>query len=119
MYPCENIDFLMEAAYTNFPVGGAYRGYGATQAVFSLECLVDEAAAKLGMDPLELRVKNHIRSGMGSPIFKALGEGTEGVEMTIGSCAWGDALRAEPRPSIGRAHANRRREKARRGAWPS
>ncbi len=86
MYPCDHIDFRMEAAYTNLPVGGAYRGYGATQAVFSMECLVDEAARKLNMDPLELRVKNHIRSGMGSPIFKALGEGTEGVEMTIGSC---------------------------------
>lgn len=92
MYPCENIDFLMEAAYTNLPVGGAYRGYGATQAVFSLESLIDEAATKLGMDPLELRVKNHIRSGMSSPIFKALGEGTEGVEMTIGSCGLGECI---------------------------
>jgi len=86
MYPCEHIEFKMEGVYTNLPVGGAYRGYGATQAVFSVECLIDEAAAKLGRDPLELRVQNHIRSGQGSPIFKALGEGTEGVEMTIGSC---------------------------------
>jgi len=86
MYPCDHIEFKMEGAYTNLPVGGAYRGYGATQAVFSVECLIDEAAAKLGRDPLELRVQNHIRSGQGSPIFKALGEGTEGVEMTIGSC---------------------------------
>jgi len=86
MYPCDHIEFKMEGVYTNLPVGGAYRGYGATQAVFSVECLIDEAAAKLGRDPLELRVQNHIRSGQGSPIFKALGEGTEGVEMTIGSC---------------------------------
>ncbi|MBU1218266.1 molybdopterin-dependent oxidoreductase [Myxococcota bacterium] len=86
MYPCENIDFKMEAAYTNLPVGGAYRGYGATQAVYGLEVLIDEAARRIGMDPVEFRKKNHIKSGQGSPIFKALGEGTEGVEMTIGSC---------------------------------
>ncbi|MBU1245270.1 molybdopterin-dependent oxidoreductase [Myxococcota bacterium] len=110
MYPCEHIEFKMEGAYTNLPVGGAYRGYGATQAVFSVECLIDEVAAKLGRDPLELRVQNHIRSGMGSPIFKALGEGTEGVEMTIGSCGLPEciSLGAEaiewkkPRTSSGR-----------------
>ncbi|PKN48080.1 MAG: aldehyde oxidase [Deltaproteobacteria bacterium HGW-Deltaproteobacteria-17] len=110
MYPCEHIEFKMEGAYTNLPVGGAYRGYGATQAVFSVECLIDEAAARLGRDPLELRVQNHIRSGMGSPIFKALGEGTEGVEMTIGSCGLPEciSLGAEaiewkkPRQSSGR-----------------
>ncbi|MBU1069508.1 molybdopterin-dependent oxidoreductase [Myxococcota bacterium] len=110
MYPCEHIEFKMEGAYTNLPVGGAYRGYGATQAVFSVECLIDEVAAKLGRDPLELRVQNHIRSGMGSPIFKALGEGTEGVEMTIGSCGLPEciSLGAEaiewkkPRASSGR-----------------
>jgi putative selenate reductase molybdopterin-binding subunit len=92
MYPCDNIEFKMEGAYTNLPVGGAYRGYGATQAVFGLECLIDEAALKIGMDPLKFREKNHIKSGQGSPIFKALGEGGEGVEMTIGSCGLGDAI---------------------------
>jgi putative selenate reductase molybdopterin-binding subunit len=92
MYPCEHISFSMTSPYTNLPVGGAYRGYGATQAVFGLECLIDEAAEKLGMDPIELRRKNHIRSGGTSPIFKALGEGTEGVEMTIGSCGLEDCI---------------------------
>jgi putative selenate reductase molybdopterin-binding subunit len=86
MYPCNDIDFTLDSPYTNLPVGGAYRGYGATQAVFGLECLMDEAAEKLGLSPIEIREKNHIRSGGTSPIFKALGEGTEGVEMKIGSC---------------------------------
>ncbi|GAG98968.1 unnamed protein product, partial [marine sediment metagenome] len=32
LYHCENIRFIGDTVYTNLPVGGAYRGYGATQA---------------------------------------------------------------------------------------
>jgi len=86
LYKCDHVGFLLDSVYTNLPVGGAYRGYGATQAAFAMECAMDEAAAKLKMDPLELRRINHIGPGDTSPIFKALGEGTEGVEQSIGSC---------------------------------
>jgi len=86
LYRWENIHFSGDTVYTNLPVGGAYRGYGATQAYFPLECLMDELAEKLGMDPIELRRRNHIQVGQTSPIFKALGEGKEGVEQTIDSC---------------------------------
>jgi len=72
--------------YTNLPVGGAYRGYGATQGYFALETAMDELAGRLGMDPVELRRRNHIRVGETSPIFAAIGEGKPGVEQTIGSC---------------------------------
>ncbi|RMH57281.1 MAG: aldehyde oxidase [Candidatus Hydrogenedentota bacterium] len=78
--------FRARAAYTNLPVGGAYRGYGGTQGYFALECAVDELAEKLGMDPIEIRKKNHIREGEGSPVFAVLGEGKEGIEQTLKSC---------------------------------
>ena len=81
-----HVRFWGEAYYTNLPVGGAYRGYGATQGYFALETAIDRLAAELGMDALELRRRNHIRSGETSPIFAALGEGREGVEQTITSC---------------------------------
>lgn len=42
---------------------GAYRGYGAPQTTFALESLMDDLAKSLGMDPVELRVKNAYRSG--------------------------------------------------------
>ena len=86
LYPADNIHFTGTAIYSNLPVGGAYRGYGATQSAFAMECLIDELAENLGMDPLEFRSRNHIRSGMTSPVFAALGEGKAGVEMAIGSC---------------------------------
>ncbi len=92
LYRCENIHFLGKVLYTNLPVGGAYRGFGATQAFFGMETTMDKMAEAIGMDPLDFRRKNHIVSGEGSPIFAALGEGKEGVPMTVGSCALGDCI---------------------------
>ncbi len=92
MYPCDNIRFEATGVYTNLPVGGAYRGYGATQAVFAMEVMVDRMAEAIGMDKVEFRRRNHIRTGMGSPVFKALGEGKPGVEMTIGSCGLDECI---------------------------
>jgi putative selenate reductase molybdopterin-binding subunit len=67
-------------------VAGAYRGYGATQGYFPLETAMDELAERLGLDPVELRRRNHIRVGETSPIFEKLGEGREGVSQTVKSC---------------------------------
>ena len=38
--------------------GGQFRGYGTTQAVYALESLMDDLAEKLGIDPIELRLRN-------------------------------------------------------------
>ncbi len=81
-----NVEFRARTAYTNLPIGGAYRGYGATQGSLALGVQMDEMARKIGWDVVALWRKHHIRKGESSPVFKALGEGTEGVEMTIGSC---------------------------------
>ena len=86
LYRSKNVKFMGQAAYTNLPVAGAYRGYGATQAAFAMESLMDELAEKLKIDPVILRKKNHIRTGEGSPIFEALGEGRKGVPTRITSC---------------------------------
>lgn len=93
LYHMNAVGFIGDTVYTNLPVGGAYRGYGATQSMFGLEVLIDEMAESIDMDPAEFRLKNHIREGEGSPVFKALGEGTEGVEQTIKSCKLSDCIR--------------------------
>jgi len=82
-----NVEFKADVAYTNLPIPGAYRGYGATQGYSALEQAVDMLAEKLRIDPLELRRKNHIKQGETSPIFRALGEGREGVTQYIQSNA--------------------------------
>ena len=86
-YRCYNAEYKCDIAYTNKPVPGAFRGYGAPQALFGLECVVDEAAMLMGVDPVELRRKNWIRVGDALPLAKALGEGREGFEQTIKSSA--------------------------------
>jgi len=93
LYNWKNIHFHGTVIYTNLPVGGAYRGFGATQAYFALESQLDEMAYIAGLDPVETRLKNHIQEGQGSPVFKALGEGKAGVEMTIGSCSLTDCIK--------------------------
>ncbi|WP_027192690.1 xanthine dehydrogenase family protein molybdopterin-binding subunit [Fundidesulfovibrio putealis] len=49
--------------YTNNPVGGAFRGFGVVQASFAIERSMDALAARLGLDPAELRLKNALRTG--------------------------------------------------------
>jgi CO/xanthine dehydrogenase Mo-binding subunit len=83
----KNVKFLGRTVYTNLPVAGAYRGYGATQSGFAFAQHIDIIARDLGVDILEYWKQIHIREGETSPVFKALGEGTEGVETFINSCS--------------------------------
>lgn len=80
------VRFGGNVVYTNHAPAGAYRGYGAIQGNFALESIMDQLAHKLGVDPMELRKKNMIKEGETSDIFKKMGEGTEGVEMTVENC---------------------------------
>lgn len=49
------------AMYTNNPPAGAFRGFGALQADFAIECMMDKVAKELDMDPIALRRKNALR----------------------------------------------------------
>lgn len=49
--------------YTNNPPCGAMRGFGAVQVCFAHEAQMDKLAKALGMDPVELRIKNAIKPG--------------------------------------------------------
>lgn len=53
--------------YTNIATGGAMRGYGIPQAAFAAECMADDLALQLGMDPLEFRRKNCMQDGYEDP----------------------------------------------------
>ena len=50
-------------AYTNKCQSAAFRGFGMSQPTFAIELMMDIMAEKLGMDPLELRLKNTLRDG--------------------------------------------------------
>ena len=51
------------AVYTDGPPAGAFRGFGVPQAAIIGERLMDEAAGRIGMDPLEFRLLNALRAG--------------------------------------------------------
>ena len=61
--------FISDVVYTNVMSAGAYRGYGATQGLFAVESAVNELAAKLHMDPFEIRMKNIIKEGDVMPAY--------------------------------------------------
>lgn len=49
--------------YTNNPTAGAMRGFGTPQMAFAHESQMDELASILGIDPLEIRIKNGLKKG--------------------------------------------------------
>jgi len=67
--PYEVPNVVMDAygTYTNNPPCGAMRGFGAVQACFAYESQMDKLAAALGLDPVEVRVRNAMRPGSVMP----------------------------------------------------
>ncbi len=63
LYKSPNLKFDGYCVYTNTPVCGAMRGYGNPQQSFAVELQMDEMAEKLGLDPVDFRLKNAIRAG--------------------------------------------------------
>jgi xanthine dehydrogenase D subunit len=59
--PNATIDGLV--VYTNNPPCGAMRGFGSVQNCYAHEAQMDKLATALGMDPVELRIKNALRTG--------------------------------------------------------
>jgi len=59
LYACENVRTVTYGAKLNLPPNAAFRAPGFVEGTFGLECLLDELAGRLELDPLELRRRNH------------------------------------------------------------
>ncbi|MFC5175218.1 molybdopterin-dependent oxidoreductase [Nocardioides taihuensis] len=102
-YNCPAKRFTADVAYTNRPVAGAFRGYGAPQALFALESHMDDIARTLGLDPIELRRRNWVREGDPLDILPELGErgaSETGDVPRVSSCATDECV-AQARRAIG------------------
>jgi xanthine dehydrogenase YagR molybdenum-binding subunit len=64
LYSCPNVRTTTSAAKINQPPMKAFRAPGFVEGTFGLESLLDVLAAKLGLDPLELRRKNYADSDL-------------------------------------------------------
>ena len=62
-YNIPNIKTDVYGVYTNNVPGAAFRGFGAPQALFMAEMQMNKLAEKLGMDPVEFRLKNALKDG--------------------------------------------------------
>jgi len=89
--------------YTNNPVGGAFRGFGIPQITWAIESHLDAMAEKLGIDPVELRLKNAVEEGSASATGQVLH--SVGLKETLRRAAekigWGKS----PGPSRGKGIA--------------
>lgn len=61
VYDIERVDFSWESVVTNTMPVGAYRGAGRPEATHAIERMVDAFAAKIGMDPVDVRRRNFVR----------------------------------------------------------
>ena len=71
-YDIPNVDISNYLVYTNNPIGGAMRGFGAPQAAFAYESVLEMLAEKLGIDPWQMRYQNAVTPGCALPSGQVL-----------------------------------------------
>src|SRR5688572_847442 len=92
-YNIPNVKTDVYGVYTNHVPGAAFRGFGAPQALFMAEMQMGKLAEKLGMDPVEIRLKNALKDGdlmgVGTPSPSPVSV-TECIEAAALRFAWND-----------------------------
>jgi xanthine dehydrogenase molybdenum-binding subunit len=81
-YKVPNVDVEARAVYTNNPPAGAMRGFGANQANFAIEGMMDILAEKVGIDGWEIRWRNACEEGDTFGTGQKLGPGV-GLKKTL------------------------------------
>jgi aldehyde oxidoreductase len=82
-YHVPSIDVEAVAARTNNPVCGAFRGFGANQAQFAMEGVLDRLAAEVGISGWEIRKRNVIKPGMVWGPGQIMDDGCLGAEKCL------------------------------------
>jgi putative selenate reductase molybdopterin-binding subunit len=83
LYNPPNVHYIGDIVYTNLPVSGAFRGYGAMQTLYGMEVCMAELADALGVDEVEFKRKNWVRVGDNLRLSVVMGEGREGTPQTL------------------------------------
>ncbi len=90
-YEVPNINTDSYCVYTNHPVGGPMRGFGMPEMHAGLEQCIDELALKLGMDPVEFRRLNCLKTGSSLPTGSTMHPTglSQCIEKTAEAIGWG------------------------------
>ena len=86
-YYVPNLKVDSYGVYTNHFVGGAFRGFGHGELHWAVERHMDKIAQELGMDPLELRMKNLLKPGLTNAMGQKIHEHTGDVEACLKKAA--------------------------------
>ena len=70
LYPRAATSYQGRTIYSNMPVAGAMRAYGAPQTIYAMECNMEDAARKVGMDSVLFRLKNVAAEGDMNPLSR-------------------------------------------------
>ncbi|MCF3595068.1 molybdopterin-dependent oxidoreductase [Rhodobacteraceae bacterium LMO-12] len=97
-FPKSDLSVVVEASRA--PTAGSMRGYGTLQSMVAFELLVDEVAEDLGLDPIELRRRNLMHSGM---------KNTQGA-IPAGTMRAGELLDAAEADPLWTGRAERKRQ---------
>jgi CO/xanthine dehydrogenase Mo-binding subunit len=85
-YLIPNVKVDSYAVYTNNIPNGAFRGFGGPQGAFAAECQINKLAEKLGIDPVEMRVRNLLGEGdllsVGTPLPRGVS-----IRQVVEKCA--------------------------------
>ncbi len=87
LYNAPNSRFICDVVYTNTVPAGAFRGYGAMQAQFAIEVLMEEIAEKLNLDVVDFKRNNWLKIGESMHLARKLGEGREGYDQMMATSA--------------------------------
>ncbi|MCF7797299.1 MAG: xanthine dehydrogenase family protein molybdopterin-binding subunit [Lentisphaeria bacterium] len=98
-YAIPNIQVHSTSYYTNLPPTGAFRGFGSPQATFGHERMMDILADRLGMDPVEFRLKNILKPGQETQTGHALSTSV-GAEATLLKSANAAEWQTDARPMV-------------------
>jgi CO/xanthine dehydrogenase Mo-binding subunit len=103
-YRIEHQDLTTYCVYTNTPPTGPYRGFGVPQVCWAYESQMDDIARRLGIDPLELRLRNLVREGdvfVTGDKLRSVGI-SECVERAAQAVGWRAAGEQAPRELTGK-----------------
>jgi xanthine dehydrogenase molybdenum-binding subunit len=105
LFRCDNVYGHLTVAYTNTPTTSGFRGYGNAEGAFVVQQAIDMLAEKLGMSPIELRLKNIRKEGEQSFFLPCKLEHTRLAEcITLGAekFGWNDKWKGWGAPKTGR-----------------
>ena len=113
-YEIPNVETDVYGVYTNRQTTGAFRGFGQPQVIFANESVIDEVACALGMDPVDIRLKNCLDVGKRTATNQLLTESVglrETLELARELSGWDEKRARGPEggspPDQGRADEKR------------